>query len=135
MAQNVTGATEEEAIVFQDLVVTDSPHQAIPLPVVDLAYFAAWMQDRGPAAERWLETSSFKPKPGKLTLPPGGDDAPAGAVLGVERADALGPWDLAPAAAKLPAGHYRLEAEADAIGQSLLGWMLAHYRFDRYKSD
>ncbi|HEY4546686.1 MAG TPA: leucyl aminopeptidase family protein [Pedomonas sp.] len=131
----MTGAREEEAIVFQDLVVTDSPHEAIPLWVVDDAGFAAWTQEHGTAAARWLETSGFKPKPGELTLLPGTDGAPAGAVLGVKRADALGPWDLAPAAAKLPAGHYRLEAAAETIGQSLLGWMLAHYRFDRYKSD
>ena len=84
---------------------------------------------------RWIDASGFKPQPGELMLVPGTDGAPAGAVLGVRTAGQLGPWDLAPAAARLPAGRYRLDVPVEALGQSLIGWFLAHYRFDRYKSE
>ena len=121
--------------MFQDLVETDSQQDAIPLWVTDDAGFAAWAEAQGEHARRWIEASDFKPKAGELLLLPGADGQPAGAVLGVGKADRLGPWDLAPAGAKLPAGRYRLMAEGASLGHSLVGWMLAHYRFDRYKSE
>lgn len=121
--------------MFQDLVTTDGKQEATPLWVVDEAGFAAWRQERDAFTARWIEASGFKPQPGELMLVPGADGNPAGAVLGVRKAERLGPWDLAPAAARLPAGRYRLEAPAEALGQALIGWLLAHYRFDRYKSD
>ncbi len=52
------------------------------------------------------------------------------AVLGVTAT--AGPWDLAPAAARLPAGTYRI-GEATP-GDAALGWLLAQHRFDRYRS-
>lgn len=121
--------------MFQDLIATDSRQDAIPLWVVDETGFASWLLKRDELTRRWIAASGFKPKPGELLLVPGADGNPAGAVLGVKAAGRLGPWDLAPAAARLPAGRYRLDAAAEAIGQSLIGWLLAHYSFNRYKSD
>lgn len=121
--------------MFQDLVTTDSRQDATPLWVVDDVGFAAWKQARDARDVRWIDASGFKPKPGELLLLAGADGQPAGAVLGVKQADKLGPWCLAPAVAKLPAGRYALQVPAEAVGQSLIGWLLAHYKFDRYKSD
>ena len=121
--------------MFQDLIETDSQQEALSLWVVDETTYPAWKQGRDAMTARWLDASGFKPKAGEVMLLPATDGASLGAVLGVKNAAALGPWDLAPAAARLSAGRYRLELPASAIGQSLIGWLLAHYRFDRYKSD
>lgn len=121
--------------MFQDLVTTDGKQEATPLWVVDEASFAAWLESQSEAARRWVEASGFKPKAGELLLLPGENGQPAGAVLAVKRASNLGPWCLAPAAARLSPGQYRLEAPLAALGESLIGWMLAHYSFNRYKSD
>ncbi|HNR75955.1 MAG TPA: leucyl aminopeptidase family protein [Parvularculaceae bacterium] len=53
-----------------------------------------------------------------------------GALLGV--GDAGDPFVSAAAAGKLPEGEYRLVGGAD--DKALLGWALAGYRFDRYKT-
>jgi leucyl aminopeptidase len=55
------------------------------------------------------------------------------AVLCVADAEKLDNWALAKAADALPEGTYRL-AGAEA-GDAMLGWLLAHYRFDDYRSD
>jgi len=121
--------------MFQDLVVSGSQQEAIPLRVVDEATFPAWRDGLDAPARGWIEASGFRPKAGEVLLLPGSDGSPAGAVVAVKQAGQLGPWCLAAAAARLPAGRYALEAPVETLGHSLIGWMLAHYRFDRYKSE
>ena len=42
------------------------------------------------------------------------------------------PWSLAPLAERLPAGNYRIDGVTSS--QAALGWLLAQYRFDRYRA-
>lgn len=55
------------------------------------------------------------------------------AVLCVADSEKLDLWSLAKPADLLPEGNYRL-AGAEA-GDAMLGWLLAHYRFDEYHSE
>ena len=67
--------------------------------------------------------------PARFAIIPGNKADEWSAALGIP--ETPGPWDLAPAAAKLPEGYYRL---SDPVpGPAALGWLLAQHRFDRYK--
>lgn len=121
--------------MFDNLVGPDRQQAALPLWVVDQAGFESWRQNQGEHVCNWLDAHDFKAKPGELALLPGDNGRIDGAVIGVTKADSLGPWDLAPAAAKLQPGSYKLMCDDAAIGQALVGWLLAHYRFDQYKSE
>jgi leucyl aminopeptidase len=114
--------------------VVEAAADALPIAVVGKNAWSAWLEGR-PAPERaWLEGSGFKPEPGETSLLPGADGAPAGAVSVV--ADAPDLWDFAAMAEALPARAWRLdEAHGLALdaAAAALGWMLAAYRFSRYR--
>jgi leucyl aminopeptidase len=106
---------------------------AIPIHTVRREGFAAWVKKR-PAAERaWLTATEFDGAKGKVALVPDKRGGLSHVLLGVgEHPDA---WDFAAAVGKLPSGKYRfaedLGPQADAAA---LGWALASYAYDRYKT-
>ncbi len=83
---------------------------------------------------RWAETSGFTGEAGQTCLLPGADGV-LEAVLFAYDPETL-PWCCAALAAELPAGRYRLKGSQDpwTLGQMVVGWLLGHYRFDRYKA-
>ena len=90
------------------------------------------------AAGDWPAASGFSGKAGQICLLPGPDGQLRGALFGLgdpasSRRDR---FPLARAASGLPAGDWRLMGLPDWIGmdEAVLGWLLAQYRFDRYKS-
>jgi leucyl aminopeptidase len=94
---------------------------------------ARWLKGKPAKVGRWLEQNGFLAKAGSFCLLPGADG-------GIERVLAAadpeeGPWQLAGLAAGLPAGRYEIQGrlsrrQAEDIA---LGWILAGYRFDRYR--
>ncbi len=93
------------------------------------------LQSTLPAAQaQWLAASGFAAKPGGHVLLPGTDGGVGAVVAIVDPADPV--WALAALADSLPAGVYRLAATHALVDASAaaLGWALAWYRFDRYKS-
>ncbi len=86
-----------------------------------------------PRWRRWAEASGYKGEAGQYCLLPGPEGG-LEAVLVAYDPDAL-PWCFADLAAALPAGNYRLKGGMDpwSAGQMVLGWLLGHYRFERYK--
>jgi leucyl aminopeptidase len=117
--------------------VVEVAADALPIALVAKGAWETWLESR-PAPERaWLEGSGFKPDAGKAALLPGADGAPAAAVAVVGEAPDL--WDFAAVAEALPARAWRLgDAHGftlDAAGNTAaaLGWMLAAYRFSRYR--
>ncbi len=82
---------------------------------------------------RWAEASGFDGETGGHCLLPG-PEGELEAVLMAYDPDGL-PWNFAELAAALPAGDYRLKGGLDpwTAGQMVLGWLLGHYRFGRYK--
>ena len=116
---------------FAALLLPDAGQPARSIHIVAADALEAWLA-RQP--QRWraaVAAGCFAAKPGELVVLPGEgpDDWAAAAGAAAEP----GPWGLAAAAAALPAGTYRLAAGNP--GQAALGWLLAHYRFDRYRAD
>lgn len=93
--------------------------------------FEDWLAGQPERTRVALDAALFKGKPDQFALIPGAKPEDWSAVVGVP--EQSGPWTLASAVARLPAGTYRL-ADGDS-GPAALGWLLAHHRFDRYRSD
>ena len=89
-------------------------------------------------AQAWLHAAGFTGTLGQLCLLPGADGALTGAAFGLgnARARQRGRFHVAQAAAALPEGNWHLAADLTPAGaeEATLGWLLAGYRFGRYKS-
>ena len=116
---------------YAALLRPDRGEPATTLHLVDKAGLDAWTAAQPPRVRTALAAQAFAAKPDTLAIVP--DDAADAwsAVVGVEDASALGVWSLAKAAGALPAGVYRLQDGSTSA--AALGWLLAHYRFDRYR--
>ena len=117
---------------FAKLVQADRGQPAFTLHVVDAAGLPGWLGQQGERVQSGLEALRFKGKADEVAVLPYVPGAWT-IVAGVADAARLGAWDLAAAAAKLPAGEYRVAGGAP--GGAALGWLLAQHRFDRYKRD
>ena len=111
---------------------------AIDLHIVSQDAAEEWLGMLPTATQAWARASGFKGAIGQvLSLPPT-DTLPALAVAGYgsETSRKRGRFPLAAAAAKLPAGAYRITngVPEDQLENEALGWLLSSYRFDRYKS-
>ncbi|PTD17033.1 leucyl aminopeptidase family protein [Sphingomonas fennica] len=116
---------------FAPLLQPDRGQPAHLLHTVRKSGFDEWFAGQPERARGALEAALFKGKAGQFALIPGAKPDDWAVALGLP--EETGPWDLAGAAARLPAGTYRL-AEGDA-GPAALGWLLAHHRFDRYRGE
>lgn len=110
----------------------------IPLHVLEPGAVDSWLAGQPEAVSTWVRLNGFTGKIGQALVVPSaqGGAALALAGFGTEAERARGRFALAGAAQKLPTGTYALAgdlpeglAEAEA-----LGWLLTHYRFDRYRS-
>jgi len=115
---------------FASLILPDRGEPAHSLSAIATDGFEAWLRAQPPQVRTLAAAGQFKAKPNELLIVPGGKDGAWSAVFGADKKN--GPWDLAAVAQKLPAGTYRLEDEA--AGENMLGWLLAHHRFDHYLS-
>ncbi len=115
-----------------DLVRPDAGQPAHLIHIVDSAGHEAWLARQPEQHRIALAAQGFKGAAATHAILPGGSAQDWAVVGGVENAAALGPWCLARLAEQLPEGTYRL-AGGTAPGSAVLGWMAAHYRFERYK--
>jgi leucyl aminopeptidase len=108
---------------------------AIALVPVTASGFEQWKKQASPFRIKWLEGSGFKAFPGQFCAVPGADGSPEFWLFGIDEPGFL--YRLASVAAGLPQGTYRLECDWSRQErlQASLGWGLASYRFDRYKTD
>lgn len=119
-------------------LINADPAAARPLHAVraeDLDPFLATLP--GPQAD-WLRATGWKAAAGDTRPVPAPDGTAAAAVVGlgtaaVRRRDR---FVLAAALAALPGGAWRLEGIdcPEARAEAALAWLLAAYRFDRYRS-
>lgn len=117
----------------------DTP--ATPLIAVAPDALDAALDALPPAQSAWARSAGFKAKGGEVVTLPDPDGSVAAALVGRGNADenARGRFLLARAVARLPAGDYRLEGlqgaplEEAELEEAALGWLLASYRFDRYR--
>ncbi|MEZ5777492.1 MAG: leucyl aminopeptidase family protein [Paracoccaceae bacterium] len=109
-----------------------------PLHLVAEAGVDAFLAARSAPERAWLKAAGFTGSLGQLSLLPGSDGAPTGAVFGygTSAARRRGRFVVAKAAEALPEGDWHLEGALDLeeTEQAALGWLLASYRFTRYKS-
>lgn len=110
---------------------------AIDLHIIDSVDFDDWCESQNGFVQNWVEMSGFAAKLGSVLVVPnkGGGVSMALAGYGNAEARKRGRFHLATAAAKLPAGNYRLFGLTDKglLEQEALGWLLSGYRFDRYR--
>ncbi|SDW69782.1 leucyl aminopeptidase family protein [Roseicitreum antarcticum] len=110
---------------------------AVPLHAVFAEDLAAWRATLPDTAQHWLTATGFAAQAGQVALVPGADGALAMAVVGMG-----GPQDrarlrfvLGGAVARLPALTFSLATDLppDLREAEVLGWLLAAYRFTRFR--
>ncbi len=118
---------------YSHLIQPDGGQEARTIEIVDTRTYDTWLNAQPAFIRAAAQAQKFSGKKGDFAIvsESGGEDWRA--LLCVADTGALDNWALAKAADALPEGTYRL-AGADA-GDAMLGWLLAHYRFDRYRSE
>ena len=111
--------------------------EATPVWLVSAENWPAVKSTIGAPAAAFAEHCGFQPKAGRLQLLPGKRGELAGVLFGVDEADAptrdpFGPGKLA---TTLPEGVYRLANPPRDADLAALGFLLALYRYDRFKAD
>ena len=111
---------------------------ALPLFVLSEDALNDWLATQTDLTAAWVKSQGFTGALGQALTVPGEGGTPHLAIAGygTEHTRARARFHLAAAAAKLPEGTYFLAGgmPADAVAVETLGWLLAAYRFDRYKS-
>ena len=118
---------------YSDLLKGDNQQPARLIHLIDITSYDAWLASKAAPVRAMVAAQKFKGLAHEHAILPGENGDDWSVVAGVAARDALGPWCLARLAEILPEGVYRL---ADAsVGAAALGWLMAHYRFDRYRKD
>ncbi len=112
------------------LLQPDKGQAAAALHLVDKKNFEDWLKGRPEKVRQAVRAQGFKGEGYQLAILPDNGDG-FSAVLGVANVEELSPWCLAKAAEALPEGTYRVADRGP--GPAMLGWLLAQYRFDRYR--
>ncbi|MCW8917016.1 MAG: leucyl aminopeptidase family protein, partial [Magnetovibrio sp.] len=114
----------------------DPTDDALPVEAVRKDAFESWLKDQSDSVKNWLNASGFKGKGGTCALLPS-DEGVAGAVYIVGgNDDRGGPWAWSSLYTGLSDGTYWVttELEPDDAYDLALGFALASYRFDIYRS-
>jgi leucyl aminopeptidase len=115
--------------------------KTIPIVALTRKAYKEWLAAQPKATQAWLKAIDFKPEAGNVALLPARDGSLARVVLGLGKPSSdpskAAIWAYAALPAKLPKGRYAIETELDAAqaNDAALGWALATYRFDRYRSE
>jgi len=115
-----------------DLVRPDGGQAAHPIHLVDAQNYEEWLGAQPERVRAALDAQGFKATPFAHAILPGDNDQDWSAVCSVKDVGTLSSWCLARIAETLPEGSYRL-ANGGEPGPAILGWMTAHYTFERYK--
>ncbi|WP_299880772.1 M17 family metallopeptidase [uncultured Sulfitobacter sp.] len=111
---------------------------AIPLHVLEETALKGWLDAQDDATRAWVTAQGFTGAIGQALSLPDATGTPhmALAGYGTPAARRRTRFALAAAAARLPKGTYTIASGLDAETQQIeaLGWLLAAYRFDRYKT-
>jgi leucyl aminopeptidase len=110
---------------------------ATPVWLVDSDNWDKVKTSIGANATAFAERCGFKPKAGRTQLLPGDGGALAGVLFGVdgESAPARDPFAAGKLATSLPEGLYRFANPPHDADLAALGFLLAQYRYDRFKAD
>lgn len=117
--------------VYADLLKADAGQPARPIHIIDSAGFDAWLAGQPGTVRTMVSAARFSGKAGEQLILHGAGADEWQVVAGVKDRGALSPWCLARLAETLVAGSYRLIGLSP--GDAALGWLIAQYRFDRYR--
>ena len=110
---------------------------SLPLILVEKEGLAEVVGRLDPHQRTWVEASGFDAGLGEVLMVPGhaGDHALGLAGYGDAKARGRIRFGLASARAKLPKATFHLVSDIDgpALDEAALGWLLAGYRFTRYR--
>jgi leucyl aminopeptidase len=120
-------------LTFSALLQPDKGQPARTIHITDTKGFDAWLAAQPPRARAAAAAQKLKPMGYASAILPGDAADDWSLVTVVANADNLSTWCLAKLAETLPEGSYRLATGTP--GPAALGWLLAHYRFDRYLRD
>lgn len=116
----------------------DPASPSLPLFLVDEGGAADFLAARPEQDRTWLKAMGFVGSLGQLCVMHDSSGAPKAACfgLGTRKTRARGRFHIAQAAATLPEGDWHLEGTLTPgeTEEAALGWLLAAYRFDRYKT-
>jgi len=119
------------------MIFAPSDAASIPLHIIETADYAGWHAQQSAHTRNWLDATGFSADLGQTALLPDTSGKPSMAVFGFgnKKSRARGRFHLAKAADALPEGVYHIETElsTQASQEAALAWLLAGYRFDRYK--
>ena len=117
------------------LVFAAPDDAAIPLHVIGEAEAEGWRAAQAPVTADWAARLGFTGALGQTHLLPAEGGAIAVTGYGTPEKRARDRFHLAQAAAALPEGTYALATDLPAAerAEGALGWLLAGYRFTRYK--
>lgn len=109
-----------------------------PLILLSAEKFDLWLEDQTKSTKDWIKAAGFTASFGAALMVPSSDGTPAFALAGLGTAamQSRNRFALAAARIALPVMTYRLDTDltGDALDAELLGWLLAGYRFDRYRA-
>ena len=110
---------------------------AAPVWLVDAETWPSVKSTIGATAAAFAERCGFEPKAGRMQLLPGEAGALAGVLFGIDGANAPTRDPFAPGklATSLPQGVYRFANTPPDADLAALGFLLALYRYDRFKAD
>jgi len=115
--------------------LTSVSADSLPVYIVDLRAFDAFVAARGAPQQQWIKATNFTAKAGRHICLPDETGQIAEAVVIVDKAPV---WDIAAAATGLPAGQWAPDmsfAEQAAVSDIQLGWGLAQYSYAPHKDD
>lgn len=112
----------------------DGGRQGAPLLPLTTDVLEDFLGTATAAQRTWVEGAGFKAEPGQVCALPGDDGSVEAWAFGMQANGWLN--QLAAIVPKLPEGDYRLDCDwsREQRLQASIGWGLACYRFDRYKS-
>ncbi len=118
---------------FAALLQPDKGQPARTIHITDAAHFDAWLAAQPARARAAAQAQKLKPTGYASAILPGDGADDWSVVTVVANIEDLSSWCLAKLAETLPEGTYRLATGSP--GPAPLGWLLAQYRFDRYRKD
>ncbi len=116
---------------YSPLLQPDLGQPARTIQIIEKSAFDEWKAAQPASIRALADANRFSAAPGEMMILPSPAEDTWSVLAGM--AKEAGPWDLAGLCAQLPEGTYRLQSECPV--QGALGWLLAHYRFARYRKD
>lgn len=116
----------------------DPSEPALPLHIIEQANLESWLSGQPDPISGWVRAMGFNGSLGQAVAVPDAHGVPSLALAGYGTPDtrARGRFHVASAASKLPEGVYAIASglPGEQLENEVLGWLLASYRFDRYRS-